>query len=83
MIKRFTRLCTLKLGRLRSPMATNERIVGSGSVSIPDYRNHPMLGEPIADDPLRSGPLFEASWTHALHCVSRFSKANSLPLCSG
>jgi hypothetical protein len=45
------------------------KTVGSGSVSIPDYRNHPMLGEPIADDPLRSGPLFEASWTHALHCV--------------
>jgi hypothetical protein len=43
---------------------------GSGSVSIPDYTNHPLLGEPIADDPLRSGPLFEASWTHALHCVS-------------
>ena len=44
-------------------------IVGSGSVLIPDYRDHPLLGEPIIDDPLRSGPLFEASWTHALHCV--------------
>jgi hypothetical protein len=28
-----------------------------------------MLGKPITDDPIRSGPLFEASWTHALHCV--------------
>ena len=44
--------------------------VGSGSVSIPDYHKYPLLGEPIADDPARSGPLFEASWTHALHCVS-------------
>lgn len=44
-------------------------IVGSGSVLIPDYRDHPLLGDPIIDDPIRSGPLFEASWTHALHCV--------------
>lgn len=43
--------------------------VGSGSVSIPDYAQHPMLGKPIADDPIRSGPIYEASWTHALHCV--------------
>ena len=28
-----------------------------------------MLGEPIDDDPLRTGPIFEASWTHALHCL--------------
>jgi hypothetical protein len=44
--------------------------LGSGSVSIPNWRDYPLLGEPIADDPLRSGPVFEASWTHALHCVS-------------
>ena len=43
--------------------------LGSGSVSIPNYRDHPLLGEPISDDPIRSGPLFEASWTHALHCL--------------
>ena len=42
---------------------------GSGSVSIPEYKQHPLLGDPITDDPLRSGPLFEASWTHALHCL--------------
>ncbi|KAL9080198.1 MAG: hypothetical protein Q9157_000981 [Trypethelium eluteriae] len=42
---------------------------GSGSVAISDYKKHPLLGEPIADDPIRTGPLFEASWTHALHCV--------------
>ncbi|KAI9668156.1 MAG: hypothetical protein M1821_000976 [Bathelium mastoideum] len=42
---------------------------GSGSVAIPDYKKHPLLGEPIADDPVRTGPLFEASWTHALHCL--------------
>jgi hypothetical protein len=45
-------------------------LVGSGSVAIPDYKKYPMLGEPISDDPIRSGPIFEASWTHALHCVS-------------
>lgn len=28
-----------------------------------------MLGKPIVDDPIRSGPIFEASWTHALHCL--------------
>jgi len=28
-----------------------------------------MIGKPISDDPIRSGPLFEASWTHALHCL--------------
>ncbi|KAL7815172.1 hypothetical protein V8C26DRAFT_131422 [Trichoderma gracile] len=43
--------------------------LGSGSVLIPDYKNHPLLGNPITDDPIRSGPLFEASWTHALHCL--------------
>jgi hypothetical protein len=42
---------------------------GSGSVAIPEYRDHPLLGNPITDDPLRSGPLFEASWTHAIHCL--------------
>jgi len=47
----------------------NEFSVGSGSVSIPDYEQHPMLGKPITTDPIRTGPLFEASWTHALHCV--------------
>lgn len=45
-------------------------LVGSGSVIIPNYADHPLLGQPITDDPIRSGPLFEASWTHALHCVS-------------
>lgn len=43
--------------------------LGSGSVSIPDWEQHPMLGKPITTDPLRSGPIFEASWTHALHCL--------------
>ncbi|KAL6889188.1 hypothetical protein GGI43DRAFT_387995 [Trichoderma evansii] len=43
--------------------------LGSGSVLIPDYSDHPLLGQPITDDPIRSGPLFEASWTHALHCL--------------
>lgn len=43
--------------------------LGSGSVAIPEYKQHPLLGDPITDDPIRSGPLFEASWTHALHCV--------------
>ncbi|KAL7952253.1 hypothetical protein V8C34DRAFT_319207 [Trichoderma compactum] len=43
--------------------------LGSGSVLIHDYRDHPLLGNPITDDPIRSGPLFEASWTHALHCT--------------
>lgn len=43
--------------------------LGSGSVSIPDYEQHPMLGKPINDDPIREGPIFEASWTHALHCL--------------
>ncbi|UKZ49096.1 hypothetical protein TrVGV298_003335 [Trichoderma virens] len=43
--------------------------LGSGSVLIPDYLDHPLLGKPITDDPIRSGPLFEASWTHALHCL--------------
>ncbi|PTB62040.1 hypothetical protein BBK36DRAFT_1163373 [Trichoderma citrinoviride] len=43
--------------------------LGSGSVLIPDYKDHPLLGNPITDDPIRSGPLFEASWTHALHCL--------------
>jgi len=43
--------------------------LGSGSVAIPDWKQHPMLGKPIIDDPIRTGPLFEASWTHALHCL--------------
>ncbi|CZT08288.1 hypothetical protein WAI453_007338 [Rhynchosporium graminicola] len=43
--------------------------LGSGTVSIPDWEQHPMLGKPISDDPLRFGPIFEASWTHALHCL--------------
>ncbi|EED15884.1 conserved hypothetical protein [Talaromyces stipitatus ATCC 10500] len=43
--------------------------LGSGSVLIPDYKEHPLLGDPITDDPIRSGPIFEASWTHALHCL--------------
>ncbi|KAL7807198.1 hypothetical protein V8C44DRAFT_337943 [Trichoderma aethiopicum] len=43
--------------------------LGSGSVIIPDYKDHPLLGNPITDDPIRSGPLYEASWTHALHCL--------------
>ncbi|MCJ1233597.1 hypothetical protein MMC14_001555 [Varicellaria rhodocarpa] len=43
--------------------------LGSGSVSIPNNRQYPLLGEPITDDPIRSGPLFEAAWTHALHCL--------------
>ena len=42
---------------------------GSGSLAIPNYRDHPLLGDPITDDPLRSGPIFEASWTHAMHCL--------------
>jgi hypothetical protein len=52
-------------------LTVSSLLVGSGSVAIPDYRDHPLLGEPISDDPIRSGPLFEASWTHALHCVSK------------
>lgn len=47
----------------------NYATVGSGSVAIPDYEQYPMLGKPITNDPIRTGPLFEASWTHALHCV--------------
>jgi len=43
--------------------------LGSGSVSIPNWREYPLLGQPISDDPIREGPLFEASWTHALHCL--------------
>ncbi|KAH8657406.1 hypothetical protein BGZ60DRAFT_415833 [Tricladium varicosporioides] len=43
--------------------------LGSGSVEINDYANYPMLGKPIVDDPIRNGSLFEASWTHALHCL--------------
>lgn len=51
-------------------MMLKDVLVGSGSVLIPDYSDHPLLGQPITDDPIRFGPLFEASWTHALHCVS-------------
>ncbi|TVY42185.1 Oxidase ustYa, partial [Lachnellula cervina] len=43
--------------------------LGSGTVEIPDYKQHPMLGKPIIDDPIHSGAIFEASWTHALHCL--------------
>jgi len=43
--------------------------LGSGSVLIPDYEKYPMLGKPIDDDPIHTGPIFEASWTHALHCL--------------
>ncbi|KAF4616187.1 hypothetical protein G7Y89_g15219 [Cudoniella acicularis] len=43
--------------------------LGSGSVEINDYEQYPMLGKPIVDDPIRNGSLFEASWTHALHCL--------------
>ena len=53
---------------------------GSGSVGIPNYASYPLLGEPIADDPLRTGPLFEASWTHALHCVCAFPQPLTLHL---
>ncbi|EHL02090.1 hypothetical protein M7I_2046 [Glarea lozoyensis 74030] len=44
--------------------------LGSGSVEINNYKDYPKLGKPIVDDPIRNGSLFEASWTHALHCVS-------------
>lgn len=54
--------------------------MGSGSILVPDYKEHPLLGDPITDDPIRSGPIFEASWTHALHCVS-LSNFNSF--CKG
>lgn len=43
--------------------------LGSGSVLIPDYEKYPQLGLPIDDDPIHTGPIFEASWTHALHCL--------------
>ena len=33
------------------------------------YLSYPLLGNPITDDPLRTGPLYEASWTHSLHCL--------------
>lgn len=48
----------------------SHELVGSGSVKIPDWKQHPMLGQPIVTDPIRTGAIFEASWTHALHCVS-------------
>lgn len=40
-------------------------------MTIPDFESHPLLGTPIMDDPLRAGinGLYEASWTHALHCL--------------
>lgn len=53
----------------RPSLLTNTTTVGSGSVEIPDWEQHPMLGKPIVDDPIRTGALFEASWTHALHCL--------------
>jgi len=43
--------------------------LGSGTVEIPDWESHPMLGKPIVDDPSRNGSIYEASWTHALHCL--------------
>ncbi|KAM3085753.1 hypothetical protein ACMFMG_002817 [Clarireedia jacksonii] len=43
--------------------------LGSGTVRIPNWEKYPMLGTPITDDPIRSGPIFETAWTHALHCV--------------
>lgn len=43
--------------------------LGSGTVEIADWESHPMLGKPITDDPIRNGSIYEASWTHALHCV--------------
>ncbi|KAG9235084.1 hypothetical protein BJ875DRAFT_282507 [Amylocarpus encephaloides] len=43
--------------------------LGSGSVEIKDYQSYPFIGLPITDDPIRNGSLFEASWTHALHCL--------------
>lgn len=42
---------------------------GSGTVLIPDWKSHPLLGEPVNDDPIRSGSIYEASWTHAMHCL--------------
>lgn len=61
-------LTTQNISRKRTSLTV--LIVGSGSVLIPNYRDYPLLGNPIIDDPIRSGPLFEASWTHAMHCVS-------------
>ncbi|KAH8603102.1 hypothetical protein B0O99DRAFT_20747 [Bisporella sp. PMI_857] len=43
--------------------------LGSGSVAIPEHKNYPLLGHPIEDDPVRGGPIYEAAWTHALHCL--------------
>ena len=54
---------------LRLAVQANPLAVGSESVSIPDYEQHPLLGKPVSDDPIRSGPIFKASWTHALYCV--------------
>ncbi|TAQ91305.1 hypothetical protein B7494_g276 [Chlorociboria aeruginascens] len=44
--------------------------LGSGTVVIPDWEKHPMLGKPVMDDPIHTGSIYEASWTHAIHCVS-------------
>lgn len=63
-------LCLVSIPLLLTRFSADWPLVGSGSVSIPDYAQHPMLGKPISDDPIRSGPIYEASWTHALHCVS-------------
>ena len=38
--------------------------LGSGIVSIPEWKQDPFLNPPIADE-----PLYEASWTHALRCL--------------
>lgn len=43
--------------------------LGSGSVEIRNYKDYPLLGQPIDDDPDRTGSIYEAAWTHALHCV--------------
>lgn len=45
---------------------------GGGSVRIDDYKKYPMLGNPVSDDPVRSGPLFEVTWAHSLHCLYYF-----------
>lgn len=65
MPRKFFRLDFL----LQNIVNINKGIVGSGTVEIPDWESHPMLGKPIVDDPIRNGSIYEASWTHALHCV--------------
>ncbi|CAG8960095.1 hypothetical protein HYFRA_00010573 [Hymenoscyphus fraxineus] len=43
--------------------------LGSGTVNIPEHLNYPKIGKPINDDPTHTGPIYEAAWTHALHCL--------------